>query len=136
MNFPALRVFFLFFSFFRRLLQSPIAYGFQISDVFFWVFLCIRCVRFCMHLSTSNTGIFFSRLSLATIVHNVIVFCSMRAWFVLILFLRWKGAQFKNHHYHHHRFGFECSFLIRLFLSILSCPKHKMGVELIDYTTK
>lgn len=47
------------FSFFRRLLQSPIAYGFQISDVFFWVFLCIRCVRFCMHLSTSNTGIFF-----------------------------------------------------------------------------
>lgn len=47
------------FSFFRRLLQSPIAYGFQISDVFFWVFLCICCVRFCMHLSTSNTGIFF-----------------------------------------------------------------------------
>lgn len=29
------------FSFFRRLLQSPIAYGFQISDVFFFGFSCV-----------------------------------------------------------------------------------------------
>lgn len=98
------------FSFFRRLLQSPIAYGFQISDVFFFGFSCVSvaCGFACISL-LATLEYFFSIEFSYYIVHNVIVFCSMRAWFVLILFLRWKGAQFKNHH-HHHRFGFECSF--------------------------
>lgn len=43
----------------RRLLQSPIAYGFQNSDVIFFLFSCVSVACFLHASLLSNTGFFF-----------------------------------------------------------------------------
>lgn len=84
-----------------------------------------------MHLYLATLDFF--RLRFSYYGTQRVLLCSMRVVcpdFVL----RWKCAHFKNHH-HHLRFGFECSFN-KVVSKYFELPKHKMGVELIDYTTK